>query len=98
MLKFTDRELKVLHYLTCGLPYKEVATELGISVSTVKYYAGRMMLAVGVENRSQLGRWAHLYPDVFRGHAVELAVHPPMCKCEHPLCVAMRPAEQAKVA
>ena len=38
----TPRELEVLHGLSCGQPYKQIAAELGISLSTVRTYLPRI--------------------------------------------------------
>ena len=90
MVKLTSRERHVLWLISCGLSNKDIAFELSISAYTVKGYVQSFILGAGVTNRVQLTRWAHFHPEVFEGHAVDLALHPPSCSCEHPLCVAMR--------
>jgi DNA-binding CsgD family transcriptional regulator len=93
----TTREIQVLYYVACGLENKLVSHELSITVRTVKGYVGAWILALGVANRAQLIRWAHLHPEVFEGNAVETTIHAPDCECNHPLCVRMR-AWRSKVA
>ena len=51
-----DREL--LQMIADGLSNKEIATNLGVQESTVKFYVSRLFRRLGVKNRSQAASWA----------------------------------------
>lgn len=55
----TDREEQVLLAVARGLTNHEVATELFISLSTVKTHLGSLMGKLGVRNRVELALWAY---------------------------------------
>lgn len=70
----TVREAQVLELLSHGLENKEIAFELGITLSTVKSHIAEMMAKGHFVNRTQLSRWASADKSVFeRGHVVEVA-------------------------
>ena len=47
------RELEVLHGLSCGQPYKQIAAELGISLSTVRTYIQRIYEKLHVHSQTE---------------------------------------------
>jgi DNA-binding NarL/FixJ family response regulator len=49
----TARELEVLHGLSCGQPYKQIAGELGISLSTVRTYIQRIYEKLHVHSQTE---------------------------------------------
>jgi DNA-binding NarL/FixJ family response regulator len=49
----TPRQGEVLRLLARGLANKEIATELGMSTSTVRVHVTAVLKALGVENRTQ---------------------------------------------
>lgn len=57
-LTLTERELQVVHQLATGRREKEVAEELGVSVSSVGTYLKRSMVKMGVGTRAELFRLA----------------------------------------
>ena len=52
--EFTKGEMKVLRCLVRGLSYNEIAKELGIEPSTVKYHVINMLQKTNLENKLQL--------------------------------------------
>jgi DNA-binding NarL/FixJ family response regulator len=55
---FTQRERQVLSLLAAGLPNKQIAAELGISVGTVKAHLTSIFKRIGVSDRTQAALWA----------------------------------------
>ena len=51
---FTERELEVLRLLAEGLTDKEIAEALFISVTTVRYHVGNLMVKTGFSSRTEL--------------------------------------------
>ena len=49
----TPRELEVLHGLSCGQPYKQIASGLGISLSTVRTYIQRIYEKLHVHSQTE---------------------------------------------
>jgi len=49
----SDRELEVLRLLAAGLPYREIAEELYVSINTVKAHAKNIYSKMGVHGRMQ---------------------------------------------
>ena len=49
----TARELEVLQGLSCGHPYKQIASELGISLSTVRTYIQRIYEKLHVHSQTE---------------------------------------------
>ncbi len=47
------RELEVLHGLSCGQPYKQIASHLGISLSTVRTYIQRIYEKLHVNSQTE---------------------------------------------
>jgi len=54
----TPRELDVLRLLARGYAYKEIASQLFISVKTVETHASNVLRKLQLSNRHQLTRWA----------------------------------------
>ena len=55
----TDREEQVLVAVARGRTNAEIATELFISLSTVKTHLGSLMNKLGARNRVEIAMWAH---------------------------------------
>jgi DNA-binding NarL/FixJ family response regulator len=55
----TEREEQVLAKLAAGLSNGEIATELYITLSTVKTHVASLMSKLGARNRVELAVWAH---------------------------------------
>jgi DNA-binding NarL/FixJ family response regulator len=56
--QLTPREKEVLRLLARGYAYKEIATELFISVKTVETHASNVLRKLQLSSRHQLTRWA----------------------------------------
>jgi DNA-binding NarL/FixJ family response regulator len=54
----TPREREVMRLLARGYAYKEIASELFISIKTVETHASNVLRKLQVSNRHQLIRWA----------------------------------------
>ena len=54
----TLREREVLQLLTEGVPNRNIAKKLGISVKTVESHRGNMMTKLGLKNKTELLRYA----------------------------------------
>jgi DNA-binding NarL/FixJ family response regulator len=54
----TPREREVLRLLARGYAYKEIATQLFISIKTVETHASNVLRKLQLSNRHQLTRWA----------------------------------------
>ena len=54
----TPREREVLRLLARGYAYKEIASELFISIKTVETHASNVLRKLQLSNRHQLARWA----------------------------------------
>ena len=54
----TPREREVLRLLARGYAYKEIASELFISIKTVETHASKVLRKLQLSNRHQLTRWA----------------------------------------
>lgn len=55
----TDREEQVLAKVAVGLSNSEIASELYITLSTVKTHIGSLMTKLGARNRVEIAIWAH---------------------------------------
>ena len=56
--QLTPREREVLRLLARGYAYKEIATELFISIKTVETHASNVLRKLQLSSRHQLTRWA----------------------------------------
>lgn len=56
--QLTPREREVLRLLARGYAYKEIASELFISIKTVETHASNVLRKLQLSNRHQLARWA----------------------------------------
>jgi len=54
----TQREREVLRYIARGYTYKEVASELHLSVKTVETHVSAVLRKLQLSNRRELTRWA----------------------------------------
>jgi len=54
----TPREREVLRLLARGYAYKEIASQLFISIKTVETHASKVLRKLQLSNRHQLTRWA----------------------------------------
>ena len=54
----SPREREVLRYIARGYTYKEVGTELGISVKTVETHVSAVLRKLQLSSRHELSRWA----------------------------------------
>ncbi len=54
----TERERSVLKLLSQGRSYKEIASDLGVSVKTIETYRARMVKKLGCSTRAELVRCA----------------------------------------
>ena len=51
---YTHREIEIMSYLLLGLPDKLIASEMNISVNTVRSFERNMRTKSGVNNRTEL--------------------------------------------
>jgi DNA-binding NarL/FixJ family response regulator len=58
-LDLTPRELDVLEQLASGLANKQIATELGLSLGTVRIYVSNILTKLQVDNRTAAAVLAH---------------------------------------
>ncbi|QNE88983.1 response regulator transcription factor [Corynebacterium incognita] len=56
--ELTPRELEVLRLLARGYTYKEIASDLFISIKTVETHTSNILRKTQQSNRNQLTRWA----------------------------------------
>ncbi|MGD0054202.1 MAG: response regulator transcription factor [Acidimicrobiales bacterium] len=56
--QLTVREREVLRLIARGYAYKEIATELNISIKTVESHVSAVLRKLQLSNRHQLTRWA----------------------------------------
>lgn len=56
--QLTPREREVLRYIARGYAYKEIATELHISVRTVETHVSAVLRKLQLTSRYELSRWA----------------------------------------
>lgn len=54
----TEREMEVLVLVARGLPQKQVASQLGISIKTVQHHLDHVMDKLGIHDRVDLARFA----------------------------------------
>ena len=58
MSQLTPRELEVLRYIALGLPQKEIARAMFVSVSTAHFHRINLMKKLSIHNRVELARFA----------------------------------------
>ena len=58
--ELSERQESILRMVMEGIPYKAIASELGITERTVKYHMGQILDKCGLETREQLIAWAAL--------------------------------------
>ena len=54
----TSREFEVMRLIARGYAYKEIASELFISVKTVESHVSAVLRKLQLSNRYELSRWA----------------------------------------
>ena len=54
----TERETQVLKLMAEGLAYKEIASELDVSIKSVETYRARLVKKLGLKTRAELVRYA----------------------------------------
>lgn len=54
----TSKEIEVLHLISMGYNMKEIASQLGISVHTIRTHKSRLMLKLNLQNSVSLTRFA----------------------------------------
>jgi NarL family two-component system response regulator LiaR len=54
----TERELEVLRLLANGIPNKEIAQAMQISLGTVRFHTSNIYMKLGVSNRTEAARIA----------------------------------------
>ena len=54
MVKFTERELELIRYLTEGFDNKQIAKMMFLTTATVKYHMTVIMNKFGVKNRTSV--------------------------------------------
>ena len=59
-VRLTERQIDVLRVTARGLTNKEIAAELGLSVSTVKVHLNAIMRILNVRNRTELANLDHV--------------------------------------
>lgn len=57
-MKFSSREMEIMHWLTDGLPNKTIANKLAITEATVKVHVKTILKKLGAHNRTQAAIWA----------------------------------------
>lgn len=62
-LELTERERDVLRLVALGLANKQIATRLGIGVSTVKTHLSSVFQSIGVTDRTSAALWARSHLD-----------------------------------
>ena len=58
-LGISEREADVVRLVAEGLPNKEIAGRLHLSVRTVESHVRHLLIKTGLVNRTQLAAWAH---------------------------------------
>lgn len=56
--RLTPREKEVMRLLARGYTYKEIATELFLSIKTIETHASAVLRKLQLSNRRELSRWA----------------------------------------
>jgi len=56
--ELTDRELEILHRLAAGWNNQQIASNLCITIRTVKYHTNHIYTKLDVTSRSQAIAWA----------------------------------------
>ncbi len=49
----SDRQLQILQGITRGLPDREIARQLGLSLYTIKEYTNKLFAKIGAANRTE---------------------------------------------
>jgi DNA-binding NarL/FixJ family response regulator len=57
----TDRELEILRYVATGYTNGRIARELWVTEQTVKFHLSNTYRKLGVSNRTEASRYAHLH-------------------------------------
>jgi DNA-binding NarL/FixJ family response regulator len=58
----SERQMQILHLVSQGRPYKEIALDLGLAEATIKYHMGEIADLLHLENRAQAIVYASKLP------------------------------------
>ena len=93
LVKLTPRERSLLRFYCDGRTSKEIASELRLTSGTVDQGLKLLALALRLQGRRQLTKWAFQNPGCFVAETwVESGLHPDGCGCGSIYCTAMRVA------
>lgn len=99
LVKLTPRERSLLRLYCSGRTSKEIASELTLTSGTVDQGLKLLALALRLQGRRQLTKWAFQNPGAFVAETwVEPGLHPEGCGCASIYCTAMRVASAADPA
>ena len=59
--RLTPRELEILRHASQGLTNGQIARELWVTEQTVKFHLSNTYRKIGVTNRTEASRYAHLH-------------------------------------
>lgn len=75
----TDREIDVARYVVSGLPYRQIANSLFLSLYTVKTHVSTVFRKLGIHSREEL---VLLYPNNAFGKDLEVPINLTSRECE----------------
>lgn len=87
VVELSPRECDVAELIHCGLPDKQIAFRLGISVNTVRSYVREIAGGLGISTRWELARWIQQHPEALRGERASRATHEADARCLCPYCM-----------
>ncbi|MDE2102120.1 MAG: response regulator transcription factor [Patescibacteria group bacterium] len=87
-IRFSPRKVQILRLVAFTHSDKEIASQLGISIYTVRAYVRNMCDALGLSTRRELARWGMQHPEALRGEPAARRTHEPDPDCLCPFCVA----------